>query len=465
MDRPFITLFEIANISRETLMMFSGYITLSIVGILIGLLSWRWLKDRVYLYFSTYLTSVLLIAIFGGFLVTSAPLSAQEMQTMRLSIFLAALVNVGHFLFIRSLISPQTKMPRLYKMLTAVLVLLILSDINTFINMDLASWNLRGKFLLLFTIINLIIQIIAAVKLPFIRWYVAGVIVFLFGNIPLIMLNAGAVKSLTPTTASLPFLAALIETLFFIIGLVDRLRYEYLRNLNELRIKMLGTVAAEVFHEIANPLTVISFSSNLLKKNILSLSFEDSNKKQILGINDNIEKNVQRISSNIQKFRNLSRVQETGTKNEKTLARDILDGSIELSKNRIEKRNCILNIDDDITPSIYLSCNKFDLEQVISNLIINCADAVQNLDDKWIRLKTSKQGDDLEIRITDSGKGIPKEVQDKIFNEFFTTKKPGEGTGLGLSICKRFVEIHGGTLELDKKSPNTCFVLRLPIYK
>ena len=67
------------------------------------------------------------------------------------------------------------------------------------------------------------------------------------------------------------------------------------------------------------------------------------------------------------------------------------------------------------------------------------------------------------VRITDSGPGIPPEVQKRIFEPFFTTKPQGEGTGLGLDICRKIVEKHNGAIELDSVPGRTAFTVRLPL--
>jgi signal transduction histidine kinase len=71
-------------------------------------------------------------------------------------------------------------------------------------------------------------------------------------------------------------------------------------------------------------------------------------------------------------------------------------------------------------------------------------------------------GTSLEVSVTDSGKGIPKAIRDKLMQPFFTTKGIGKGTGLGLSISRGIVHSHNGVLEVDTSCPNTRFVVRLP---
>ena len=74
----------------------------------------------------------------------------------------------------------------------------------------------------------------------------------------------------------------------------------------------------------------------------------------------------------------------------------------------------------------------------------------------------SETDENVIISVIDSGKGVPLEVQNKIFQPFFTTKEVGKGTGLGLSISKGIVEAHHGKLMIDNASPHTKFDLYLP---
>jgi two-component system sensor histidine kinase DctS len=68
----------------------------------------------------------------------------------------------------------------------------------------------------------------------------------------------------------------------------------------------------------------------------------------------------------------------------------------------------------------------------------------------------------VKISVSDSGKGIPTDIRDKIMTPFFTTKKMGQGIGLGLSLSKRIIEAHNGTFKLDQNSENTTFHIMLP---
>jgi signal transduction histidine kinase len=107
---------------------------------------------------------------------------------------------------------------------------------------------------------------------------------------------------------------------------------------------------------------------------------------------------------------------------------------------------------------------------VFLNLIINAAHAIAdkqagNCTEKGtITVSTRSDGDWVEIRVADTGTGIPEKHRTKVFDPFFTTKKVGRGTGQGLAIAHSvIVDKHGGTLTFDTEvGHGTAFVVRLP---
>jgi PAS domain S-box-containing protein len=116
-------------------------------------------------------------------------------------------------------------------------------------------------------------------------------------------------------------------------------------------------------------------------------------------------------------------------------------------------------------------CHRAEFNQVILNLIVNAAHAIEDLNGKnppekgTITISTGHDGNWAEIRISDTGVGIPEAVRHRIFDLFFTTKEPGRGTGQGLAIAHSvIVEKHNGTINLEtKEGRGTAFILRLPI--
>ncbi|WP_051559963.1 two-component system sensor histidine kinase NtrB [Marinobacterium jannaschii] len=111
------------------------------------------------------------------------------------------------------------------------------------------------------------------------------------------------------------------------------------------------------------------------------------------------------------------------------------------------------------------------LSEVMLNLIVNASDAIADVVEGEegtkgeLRIASSADGSWLEIRVSDSGGGIPAEVQPFIFDQFFTTKPVGKGTGQGLSISHKVIqEQHGGTLTFcSEPGSGSCFIIRLPL--
>jgi len=126
----------------------------------------------------------------------------------------------------------------------------------------------------------------------------------------------------------------------------------------------------------------------------------------------------------------------------------------------------------DFDPNMPLvPCFSNELNQVVLNLIVNAAQAISDVvgDDSQgkgtIAVGTRRDGDWAEIRISDTGTGIPEEIRSKVFDHFFTTKEIGKGTGQGLTIARStVVEKHGGTISFETEvGKGTTFVIRLPI--
>jgi signal transduction histidine kinase len=103
-----------------------------------------------------------------------------------------------------------------------------------------------------------------------------------------------------------------------------------------------------------------------------------------------------------------------------------------------------------------------ELSQVWVNLIQNALQAMQSKGVLTVRI--TRQGDRVAVQLTDTGTGIPPEIQAKIFDPFFTTKASGEGSGLGLTIAKKVVDKHHGTIAIASRPGSTTVEVLLPIY-
>ena len=110
-----------------------------------------------------------------------------------------------------------------------------------------------------------------------------------------------------------------------------------------------------------------------------------------------------------------------------------------------------------------IRCAPSHINQVILNLVTNAAHAIERPDGRIV-IRTQADASHVHIIVTDNGKGIPAEHQEKIFDPFFTTKPVGEGTGLGLSIVFRIVREHQGHIRVKSEiGQGTAFCISLPL--
>jgi signal transduction histidine kinase len=108
-----------------------------------------------------------------------------------------------------------------------------------------------------------------------------------------------------------------------------------------------------------------------------------------------------------------------------------------------------------------VQCYTDELNQVWTNLIHNALQAMDHQGTLELDLQTVNGN--VQVSITDSGTGIPLEVQPKIFDPFFTTKPPGEGSGLGLDIVKKIIDKHQGTITFNSVPSRTTFIVSFPM--
>jgi len=220
-------------------------------------------------------------------------------------------------------------------------------------------------------------------------------------------------------------------------------------------LKAIGQFAAELAHEVRNPLNAISFQMALLKR-IRGEVPEDPCASEISGIVAVVEEEIKRLTRITRDFLTFTR-QETLSVRACDLAA-LIQESLSFLDNDFRQKGISVVFDipgNSITGT--LDPDRF--KQVFLNLFTNAADAMDTGGTLGITLSASP--DTVEIQVSDTGRGVPKALAQKIFDPFFSTKSLG--TGLGLSICKNIVEAHGGTLSLDIAGKQTIFKISLPV--
>jgi signal transduction histidine kinase len=139
--------------------------------------------------------------------------------------------------------------------------------------------------------------------------------------------------------------------------------------------------------------------------------------------------------------------------------RESLKMVLMLYQNQI-KHSVNVHLDMDEVPDVYAFPD--EVSQVWMNLVHNALQAMDFHGELTIEVRG--EGDAVQVRISDTGRGIPEEIQTKIFDPFFSTKRRGEGTGLGLDIAQTIVQRHGGAIDFTSvEGEGTTFIVRLPV--
>jgi C4-dicarboxylate-specific signal transduction histidine kinase len=223
------------------------------------------------------------------------------------------------------------------------------------------------------------------------------------------------------------------------------------------KMSLLGEMAGGIAHEINTPLGTISLITGQFNEILDEQPLDIEEAKRFVKI---IEDTVDRVAHIVHGLRIFSR---DGSHDGFVMAsvKEIANNTLSLCGEKFRHQEVKLTL-EPFPEDLIIECRSTQVSQVILNLLNNACDALEGKENKWITLAVTDRPSQVEIRVTDSGPGIPDEVLEKIFQPFFTTKELGRGTGLGLSISKGLVESHGGSLTVDRSVPNTCFVVTLP---
>jgi two-component system NtrC family sensor kinase len=221
------------------------------------------------------------------------------------------------------------------------------------------------------------------------------------------------------------------------------------------KLASVGRLAAGIAHEINNPLTgVLTYSSFLLKR-----ATDEETRSDL----ETIVHETKRCRDIVRGLLDFAR--QVPPKKGPVDFNAVVERALAIVDHQLEVQNIALtrSLRPDLPP---ISADANQLQQVVVNLLVNAADAVDG-DVRQIYLATDhKRANDhevVELKVADTGRGIPGKDLGKLFEPFFTTKE-GKGTGLGLAVSWGIVSEHGGTIEVESRvGSGTTFTVRLPL--
>jgi signal transduction histidine kinase len=216
------------------------------------------------------------------------------------------------------------------------------------------------------------------------------------------------------------------------------------------RLTTLGTLAAEIAHEIRNPLMVISLLFDSLD---LEHAQDEQKNKDLSVIREKLD-HLEQIAGRILDFgKSREAFRKTFSLHE------IIQDAAVLVRLKLEQSQVTLQINEN-DQNILVYVDKGQIQQVLLNLMLNALVVMENGGE--IILELGRVGDRAQVFVKDTGSGIPFDLQERIFDSFLTGST--DGTGLGLSISKRILRAHDGDLELVESGQNgTTFRISLPL--
>ena len=244
------------------------------------------------------------------------------------------------------------------------------------------------------------------------------------------------------------------------LAIENAMFFEELRN-NEVymiqseKLASLGQLASGMAHEIHNPLSIISGEAQLYLERFRG---KDGQVDTVL---KSIIEECQRaadITRRILRFAKPAPTDFVPVDLKSTVEESLSLAAYQVRMDRIERQ---VSIPEGL-PAV--RGNQNQIQEIVLNLILNACQAMGDAGGKLLLSCSASNGSQLQLRVEDTGPGIPAAKLTKIFDPFYTTK--ATGTGLGLFVSQRIVKSHGGTIEVaSTEGRGTCFTIHLPVYK
>jgi two-component system, NtrC family, nitrogen regulation sensor histidine kinase NtrY len=219
-------------------------------------------------------------------------------------------------------------------------------------------------------------------------------------------------------------------------------------------------VARRVAHEIKNPLTPIALSAERIRRH-LERGFppDEASMAVIQGCAETIAGSVETVRTLVDEFSTLARFPASQPQPANINA--IIESALAMFDGRLAGIAVHKHLSQDL-PAVMADSEA--MKRAIANLVDNAAEAMQESLVKEVHISTAllDNKDAVEVVIADTGHGISRELKEKLFLPYFSTKK--RGTGLGLAIVSRIVEDHHGNIRIEENSPlGARFVVELPV--
>lgn len=231
------------------------------------------------------------------------------------------------------------------------------------------------------------------------------------------------------------------------------------------KLAALGSLLAGVAHELNNPLSIVIGQALMLREAAQTHADLDEQFEEFAERGAKIETAANRCARIVKVFLAMARQREAERK--RVEIPELVERVLELLSYGLRTAgiDVIADVPADLPP---LLADSDQLHQVLLNLVVNAKQAIEARPAPRrisIVARADPAAQNLDLRISDNGPGVPDAIRNRIFDPFFTTKPQGVGTGIGLAVSRGLIEAHGGalTLEAPEAGAGAVFVIRLPI--
>jgi C4-dicarboxylate-specific signal transduction histidine kinase len=224
------------------------------------------------------------------------------------------------------------------------------------------------------------------------------------------------------------------------------------------KLATLGELTTGVAHELNNPLNNIGlYVGNVIDQ----VRLGEVDNGRLVGDLEKAMEQVRKATEIISHLRTFGRVAPVSL--EPIDVDEVIERSLSLMQEQLKIRE--IEVEFELCPEeLIVLGNPIQLEQVFINLLTNARDALADARTKRVRIVTKRQGDSIRISVSDTGPGIPPQLEARVFDPFFTTKEVGSGTGLGLSITYSIVKELGGEISVSSRPRRgATFEISLPV--
>lgn len=226
---------------------------------------------------------------------------------------------------------------------------------------------------------------------------------------------------------------------------------QFIQEMHNDRLSILGQLSASFAHEFRNPLTSIKGFISLLERKYS----EDEESAYFFSI---INQEMESLQKNVSQFLYLSKTKGLDDEMKSFDLSLLVKNVTDFLYPRFVDEN--IQVDTSIQPSCLLLGVEEQLKQVVLNILLNAVEELSERSaNRLIQVRLFKEDDHIHIELSNNGPTIPKHMLNNIFEPFVTTKDLG--VGLGLSVCKQIIEKHEGTIQVNSDEDYTTFYIKL----